>query len=218
MNDLVSATPSKRRHFEKAVEQAMIRVKMDHPRFVDYGSNVFYFDDANSNVVLLPIIDVGTDQDQRTGKRVNLKSVHIHGVAYTGTAAPVNPLYCLLMIVYDRDPTGIFPTVDEILVGPSPVAHSNDVNANRFRVMMRRTYALSFTIQVPLPVEEFIDLQGLSTVYDGDTSAASGGIAHIKEGALYLIHCGYEPTAFPPPAAAARCHLSIRVRYIIPPQ
>lgn len=155
-------------------------------------------------------ISEGTSETERKGKRVRLVSLQIRGVISWGPAAPVNPLYCVLMVVYDRNPQGSMPALTDILSTNWPGSTNNAVNSERFRIVMRRAYGVSFTMQIPIPVEEFIDLSGLYTTYG---SATNGALTNIREGALYIVAVGNEAAVFPY-ATAARIDLSTRTRFI----
>jgi len=169
------------------------------------------------SVGLLTTIAQGTSQQERVGKRVRLTSLHLRGVLSVGTTVSVQPLYATLLVVFDRDPTGILPGIFDILSN-SPVAvtaalaHSNDVNSTRFRVVMRRTYTLDPIMQHPVAIDEFLDLKGLYTVYG---SATTGVLGNIKQGALYYAAAALQDPATP--TENLTLALSTRCRFINAP-
>ena len=56
---------------------------------------------TTGSITLIATIAQGASVNQRVGKKVNLKSLQIRGVAINDTAATVND--CAVIIVYDRD-------------------------------------------------------------------------------------------------------------------
>lgn len=180
--------------------------------YTDGGAFTLYFvpDTFACGTAGMMDISQGTAETERVGKRVRLISMQIRGVINVGPAAPLNPLYCVLLVVYDRNPTGAMPALTDILNTNWPGAPNNVVNADRFRIVMRRAYGVSYTMQIPIIVEEFIDLTGLSVEYG---AATNGALTNIRSGALYLLAVGWEAAVFPY-ATAARFDVSTRIRFV----
>jgi len=197
-------------------DKAIVRRVRDELRknshYTDGGAFTLYFvpDTFVSATSGITDISEGTSEMQRTGKRVRLMSMQIRGCIYWGPAAPLYPLYCVLLVVYDRAPTGSLPALTDIISSNYAGAMNNAVNSERFRIVMRRAYGVSFTMQIPIPVEEFIDLSGLSITYG---AATNGALTNIRDGALYVVAIGNESAVFPY-STAARIDLSTRVRFI----
>lgn len=167
---------------------------------------------------LLADLAQGTSQQERVGKRVRLNSLHIRGLISLGTQASAAPLFATLLIVFDREPTGILPAPSAILANsPTPVAlaysHANDSNSTRFRVVMRRMYSMNFLRQSdPVVLEEFLDLKGLYTIYGSDTT---GALSNIKQGALYYLVAALQDPAIP--AENMTLYMSSRLRFMNAP-
>lgn len=174
------------------------------------GNTVLYcaYDVAAPCAIELGDISQGTSETQRVGKRVRLVSLSLRGVLAWGTAAPVNPLVVVILVVYDRYPTGSLPAVTDILEYGAPLQQNKAVNATRFRIVMRRMYGVSFTMQIPIPFEEFIDLKGMHTQY---SSATNGSLANIREGALYLYALGNETAPY---TSCATLDFTWRLRFV----
>ena len=160
--------------------------------YVDVASASYALDTTGS-VTLLNTIAQGTSVTQRVGKKVSLKSLQARGTISSNSATIVNDV--AYMIVYDKRPTGALPTISDILTSAAPTSMNNDNNAGRFRILKRvdavlignTTAAANTTDSTIQGADWFLNLKGLQTVYK---AAATGAIADIEEGALYLVTIG----------------------------
>lgn len=196
-----------------AATQAIVRAtrneSLKNSHYSDGNTYLYFVSDAAVCATLLGDIPQGPSEEERVGKRVRLVSLSLRGVIAWGTAAPNYPLAVVLLVVYDRAPTGSLPAVSDILEYGAPLQQNNAVNSRRFRIVMRRMYGVSFTMQIPIPLDEFIDLKGLHTQY---ASATNGSLGNIREGALYLYTLGSEPNVAPY-SSAANLDVTWRLRF-----
>jgi len=149
---------------------------------------------AWSAVTLVNGIAQGSTANTRIGRRVTLTKFFIRWNA-TATAACSR-----FIVVYDHAPNGALPVITDILTVDSINGVNNLVNNDRFMILH----------------DEHINYQasGLPTsgkwVYKGKplqmvyTNAATGVIADINVGAIYVITCG---------TAATTLNFLSRVRY-----
>lgn len=150
-----------------------------------------YVCDTTGSVTLLATVAQGASVNQRVGKKIAYKSLQCHGAFIANSAAIYND--CGMLIVYDKRPTGALPAVTDILVGANSNSFNNDANSGRFRILKRldeivigNTTTVS-TGQELINSDWYLDLKGLPCVFK---AAASGTIADIEEGALYLVTVG----------------------------
>jgi len=173
------------------------------------GTTTYNFDTTGS-IALIPTIAQGTSVRQRVGKKVALKSLQCRGQVAAGATGLVND--CALLIVYDKRPTGVLPAVTDILTTASSASMNNDANAGRFSILKRVDFMLVGSSAVPTErvaesADFFLSLANRPLVFK---EAATGAIADIEEGALYIVTVGSAAAG----AAAASALISFRTRFI----
>ena len=169
--------------------------------------------DTTGTITLLNAVPQGVAVTQRVGKKILLKSLQYRGISINGTTATVND--CAWIIVYDKRPTGALPSITDILVSVSSFSMNNDNNSGRFSIIKRQDFVLlgnsvaaaNQTDLMARSEDGFMSLKNLETVYK---AAATGGIADIEQGALYLITVGNTAAG----TAAANAFLSFRLRFL----
>lgn len=189
--------------FARAVAQAK------ETGYVDLAQN--YDFDTTGDIFLLNTIAQGTSVNQRVGKKVMMKSLQLRGYVFNNSAALYND--CALLVVYDRRPTGSLPAITDILVSANAISLNNDNNSGRFKILKRCDFELVGAPSVTTGTEAsaatadfYLSLRDLPTVYK---SAATGAIADIEEGALYLVTVGINAAG----TSAAAGVLNCRVRF-----
>ena len=168
--------------------------------------------DTTGTITLLNAVPQGVAVTQRVGKKILLKSLQYRGISINGTTATLND--CAWIIVYDKRPTGALPSITDILVSVSSFSMNNDNNSGRFSIVKRedfvllgnQTAAANQTDLMARSEDGFMSLKNLETVYK---AAATGGIADIEQGALYLVTVGNNAGT-----AAANAFLSFRLRFL----
>jgi len=173
----------------------------------DYVPQSFTKITLNDKALLQNLVTVeqGAGIPNRIGNRIALKSLRFRASLFpTGNAAGQNISYqTRFMIVYDRQPNGVYPVIGDIL-GDITVNNSvqagdyissiNPVNFDRFIVLCDKmisigqtltgTLGLGQTTETSMGIEEFIKLKGLETVFKSSTTGSP--ISDIATGALYL--------------------------------
>lgn len=167
--------------------------------------------DTTGTVTLIATVPQGASVNQRVGKKIVLKSLQGRGFMFNGTTATINDV--AFIIVYDKRPTGALPAVTDILVSAAANSMNNDANSGRFRILKRVDGLLSgipATTNGDGPAQSidfYLPISGLQTVYK---AAATGAIADIEEGALYLVTVGNVATG----TAAATLQVGFRTRFV----
>lgn len=191
---------------------------VDHP-IITYNFNAA--DGASNNMfTLMNGIAEGDGFYQREGNKINLKNIHIRGYIRprashpSGTEGEYNSEFgkIRMIIVYDRQPTGALPALQDLLRshnthGTPSTSSESEVNLNsraRFAILrdkewsvpnfkynttnqtMTSGHMLGYTgDQESWVVNEFIKLKDLGVVFKGTGEPMT--IAHIATGAIYMV-------------------------------
>jgi len=147
-----------------------------------------------------------------------MKSIQFRGYISNGTSALFNKI-CVILI-YDSRPRGVNIAIGDIFSGSTAsdvsLLMNNDVNSGRFKIVRRWDYVLASNSTAGatnlgvsiIPFDHFVQFTNSQNVVY--TLAATGGIADIEEGALYL--CTFGNTANGVNAAVLR--VSSRIRFV----
>lgn len=161
-------------------------------------------------VELLNAIPQGLSDNERIGKDIRLKTLHIKG-ATIGQSTGYRSVY---LIVSDIMPTGVLPAVDDILdaetsFGNQVYAQNNSYNTSRFKILKRITTpskdAVGGDTSYSESMDTFLDLKDILTQYK---DLGTGAIDDIATGALYLVYLTSRPTS------SVDSHMSMRIRYL----
>lgn len=138
-----------------------------------------------SPVTLVNGIAQGATANTRIGRRVTLVSFLMRW-AVTNTAGSTR-----LMIVYDHAPNGALPAITDILTLDAFTGVNNLINNDRFMVLSDEIINLNVA-SAYMGGKTFIKRQALQMQY---TNAATGTIADITTGAVYIMACSIGGTA-----------------------
>ena len=174
----------------------------------DYIAQSFTKIPLNDTAVLQNLVTVqqGAGISNRIGNKIALKSLRFRAALFpTGNGAgQVIPYQTRWVIVYDRQPNGVYPLVSDIFgditvanaIGPGDYLSSiNPTNFDRFIVLCDKMISMGQvltgssagqgqTTETSMGIDEFIKLKGLETMFKSST--AGSPIADITTGALYL--------------------------------
>lgn len=145
-----------------------------------------------SEIDLLNGVAAGTGPTDRIGRKTQMKSLVFRW--QTSSSASVFPIR--IMIVYDRQPSGVIPVVSEILsaVIPSPsdpnfISNMNLDNSDRFVILadeIDQPPSLILTTNgTPLRTGKIYRKINLPTVFTNP----GANIADISTGAVYIFTC-----------------------------
>jgi len=166
---------------------------------------------TNTNVDVIPLnlVVPGNGSFNRQGRKIRMKSVRCFGslacvIGETATTSSLAGVIVRLVVVYDKQPSGVLPTFDTIFghTLPDGTEASSFLdplrydNTSRFRVLrdLRKDFNPMLwnnaggTVDGQIMVanfDEYIKLPDLETVYSGQSSPQT--IADISSGALYFI-------------------------------
>lgn len=179
-----------------------------------------------SNIVLLNGVQSGDAFYQRNGARITMRNLHIRGTVFNAATSTVCGLR--LLIVYDRQPTGGLPTIQDILqsrtqAGVASTAAFSEINLDfreRFGILRdMQWYAPSVTNTAGVltngpsfpgqdnqqwDINEFIRLRELITLFKSTNNPVT--IANISTGALYACFVSSVDSTY-------QAKLGFRLRY-----
>lgn len=169
----------------------LVRRSGQEVNFVDTAEATYEMN-TTGTIALLATIAQGAAQTQRIGRKIQLKSIQVRGVAASSTAT----VQCsgAWMIVYDKRPTGSLPAITDILVSISSNSMTNSVNVGRFQIVARKNYSFigntatagQQTDKSHYVVDKFIKINK-PVVFK---AAGTGAIGDIEQGALYIVSVG----------------------------
>lgn len=138
-----------------------------------------------SPVTLVNGISQGATANTRIGRRVTLISFLMRWAA-SNTNGPTR-----LMVVYDHAPNGALPVITDILTIDGFTGVNNLINNDRFMILSDEIINPNSTSAI-FGGKTFIKRQPLQMQY---TNAATGTIADITTGAVYIMACSISATA-----------------------
>jgi len=191
---------------------AVSRVGRGPELFSKETANATYVADTTGTVTLLNGIAQGDDINQRKGRRITNKAVHIQGIVEPVDAS-TNSTLARVIVVYDRQPNGAALTVADVLTSVNSHSFNKLDNRNRFLVLADKkffigafdntatqTYAGSpFGHKVEIHKRISLPTTHMGT---GDT------IASIATGSIYMVTVGDQA-----PNAGGVFSLTARLRY-----
>lgn len=175
------------------------------------GLTADYAFDTTGSVTLLNTVAQGASTLQRVGKKIRMTSLQCRGLIFQNATATINDP--MLMIVYDKRPTGAAPAITDILRVANSSSMNNDDNVpHRFMILKRWNMTMSGNSATPATGQEIKNADfylpcRLPVVYK---SAGTGAIGDIEEGALWLVTVGANAAG----TTAATLRGTFRLRFI----
>lgn len=198
--------------------------------------------DRAGQITLLFNPTLGSDMNNRVGRKALIKSIYIRGflcqegMQELETAQRYPAQQARVILVWDCQPNGAAPALSDILATQYPgppvvnikpnIAQLNINNRDRFRILSDKTFTFDpMTFEAAI-VEEGAQVFGAGKITQqyrkfkkvnletifGDTSG--GTIADIKSGALYLVTCGSVPDSLD--ENVVEMEFTSRIRYSDP--
>lgn len=184
-----------------------------------------YQANTTGSIVLLANPVLGSDFNQRIGRKIILKSVYIRGyISQEGADAASIGIFAgtqlaRLIIFADMQPNGASPALTDLLVEATSCSQLNLNNRDRFKIYCDKQFVLdpylvTTTVQQSLgcasnqgrPVKKYKKLN-LEMIFN----ATNGGtIADINSGALYMCWVGNRAAGV---GTDCQARVSTRVRY-----
>jgi len=172
---------------------------------------------TNANIYVANLIEPGTGSYNRVGRKLNLQSLRVRGIAnlstnFGSTANNLDGNVLRMVVVWDKQPSGVLPVFNAIFgtttqAGTEATQYLDPIrydNMDRFQILRDTVIPLvpqapggtggtENFVRVRQPFDEFIQLGGRECVYSGQSSPCT--IADISSGALYVIFRALENTA-----------------------
>jgi len=169
---------------------------------------------TTGNVVCVNLIQVGSSMFNRIGRKVEMRSIRLTGKVNTAavTRATLSPDHARIMIIYDRQTNGANPAITDFLqdtdqAGTNTTDSFSGLNMNnreRFVTILDKKFILPQAtatagvltnvfpndINIPVRVDEFRKLRGLTTHFRADSNPAV--IGDIATGGLFIISLSEE--------------------------
>lgn len=167
--------------------------------FVDYNITQNMSSDGAGRVHLIATIPQGTSTQTRIGRKCQLKAVQFRGHVRCSAHAAADDAQCCIVLVYDKRPTGILPTANQILESSDPLALNKEDGFDRYKICKRWDFAIMGNRSAPttgsmgarsnkqLMAYKSFGKKGLNARYTTNAAGIAGTIAGITEGALYLV-------------------------------
>ena len=170
-------------------------------------------------LTLINGISMGSDFNNRVGRKINITSVEVTGWFYPGLTCKADRVRMLL--VWDQAPNGSLPNTDNILTdmggGVTSFSFMNLNWRERFRVLAEETFTLGFVLTTAPPnlypytlspaVANFS--RYLKTDLTVEYSGTGDQIGAISTGALYVLIVGMHAIN-----EGHYCTFNARIRYI----
>ena len=152
-------------------------------------------------------VEQGAGISQRIGNRIALKSLRVRMSLEVTDQTGTYPQGARFMVVYDRQPNGVYPAVNQVLANITTantttngnwLSSINPNNFDRYIVLCDKLFIIGNNVNGPVGtwqtdkqafiIDEFIKLKGLETQFKSST--AGSPIADLTTGALYIIGFG----------------------------
>lgn len=181
-------------------------------KYVDTASALYGLNTTGS-ITALNLVAVGDDNTTRDGRQVTIKSVQLHGMVFPEDNTTSN-VKCRVMLVWDNAVNGALPAILDIITIADGVAFPLVNNANRFTILVDRTFAVgkvdntATTAFASSPTTFDVEIyKPLNCVTQYIGTAAT--IASVGNGGLYLLTIGSGAAG-----AAATLNAATRVRFV----
>lgn len=179
---------------------------------------------TTGSITLLNGVTLGTDYDERIGRKIVVKSCYIRGwiapqlAATIGAAALTPSQQWRMILLVDNQPNGAPPAITDILVSADPSSQLNLNNRDRFKVLVDKVFVsgpLLYGAAQPFLVDNStksvtcykrLDLE---TIYNAGNA---GTIGDINSGALYMVWIGSNAAG----NDDGQARLSARLRFVDP--
>lgn len=188
----------------------------------DLDTNIYQVN-TTGLFTLLALPQLGSDFNQRIGRKITLKSVYIKGRVQIENAGSLSAAasvsqQCRFIILVDYQPNAAAPAVTDLLVSATPASQLNLNNRDRFRILCDKEYYLDPFLIPAVGSAIYMNRTGQllkkfkvlneEMIFNGTNG---GTIADITTGALYMFWIGSAAAGV---NADANFIGSTRVRYV----
>lgn len=170
-------------------------------KVIDLNRQIVAIEQTVGSPLLLNGCIAGSQNYQRIGRKIHLKSLQIRGLLLPADDTTQDQQIRML-VVYDKQANGAAPTYGDVIksqniAGTTSSSHMDMVNLDnrdRFEIIRDRTWAIAkrdttatsaFSgSPTTICVEEFVRLQDRETIYNAGTA---GTVGDIQSGSLYFF-------------------------------
>lgn len=210
----VSLVPTAQRNFKVSTEKKVYDITSNNAQVHNGGF-----------IISLCTPSLGSDMNERNGRRICMKSVSIKGYivldAALGIVSPelADAQLIRVCLIWDYQPNGALPTIANIFTTNAPWAQLNLNNRDRFKMLHNETFTLDAFLynntatqslaglgRTAKHLDIYKRLSGRDTIFNGNNS---GSVTSIASGNLLLVCVG----SASPGAGDAHIYWSGRVRY-----
>lgn len=142
----------------------------------------------------------GDTENQRTGNKVNLRSVYLkYLLSFNDQSSFLGSSY-RIMLVYDRQCNGGLPTPGPYLTGTDITSMNNLDFKGRFYTLYDKTHDMNPNSFTSIADEKYINLATTMQF-----NAGTGVIGSISQGSIYLLVLGTDHTSSYPTQFKYQC-------------
>lgn len=178
-------------------------------KVIDILQAVYSVENTGTVLRLLNGCVAGSQNFNRIGRKINLKSLQIHGY-FQATAVATANVKARMLIVFDKQSNGAAPTYANIITSQDITGATSSTvtdminldNRDRFEIIRDEniviapynTTATQSVAGTPtiVPIDRYIKLGNRETVYNAGTA---GTVGDIQSGALYVFFIASQPNA-----------------------
>ncbi len=149
------------------------------------------------NITNLTVIPEGNGEEQRVGRKINLKKIHVQGAIVMGSGADLSVTNDLVicMIIQDTQTNGAAFVAADFLETDAYDSYRNLANSSRFKVLWKRKYTLRVQGAAPSgaayihgeDIKAFSANVTCSIPMEYDNSATSGVITSVRSNNVYFV-------------------------------
>lgn len=201
-SQLMTARPAKYRSKSMKSSRAAGR---GEKKVIDINTTSYAIENTGTQLQLLNGVAPGTNDNNRIGRRISLKSLQIHGLIGITDSTTSAASCARMIIVYDKQPNAAAPTFANIIQSQNIAgttasdiyAMVNLDNRDRFEIIRDKWFNFGFVDNTATQavatspsshvINEFIKLGNRETTFNAGTA---GTIADITSGSLYCFLIG----------------------------
>jgi len=190
-------------------------------KVIDTNSFTLAVENATGSPALINGCIAGSQNFQRIGRKVNMKSLQIRGVLYPADLT-TNAELTRMIVVYDKQANGAAPTFANVVssqnIAGTVSSLATDMinldNRDRFEIIRDKVFSFGFGDATsgfaPCPgsfeINEFIRLADRPVIFNAGTA---GTVGDIQSGSLYIFWISTQANA-----TGSTLQASYRLRFI----
>ena len=193
-------------------------------KVIDGIQAIYNVENTGTTVILVNGCIPGSQNYNRIGRKINSKSLQIHGFLIIANQANAVEQKVRMLVVYDKQSNGVAPTYANVIqsqnIAGTTSSTINDMvnldNRDRFEIIRDRLFYLggqnttatqTWTSGPNLvTVDEYIPLGNRETLFN---AGAAGTIGDIASGAIYVMLISSQPNA-----TGCNFYSAFRVRFV----